>query len=64
MGKPRALELRGLELVAHTDLEGKGDGMQIMRNGDVAYVGHMGDFENRPGTFQSDTLGLYVLRMS
>src|SRR5207247_6850204 len=41
---PRALEARGLELVGHTDLGGKGDGMQIMRNGDVLYVGHMGDF--------------------
>ena len=41
---PRSLEARGLELVGHTDLRGKGDGMQIMRNGDVVYVGHMGDF--------------------
>ena len=41
---PRALEARGLELVGHTDLAGTGDGMQIMRNGDVLYVGHMGDF--------------------
>ena len=40
----RALEQRGLELVGHTDLDGKGDGMQIMRRGDVLYVGHMGDF--------------------
>ena len=41
---PGALEARGLELVGHTDLSGKGDGMQIMRNGDLLYVGHMGDF--------------------
>jgi hypothetical protein len=41
---PRPLEQRGLELVGHTDLGGRGDGMQIMRNGDVLYVGHMGDF--------------------
>ena len=41
---PSALEQRGLELVGHSDLDGKGDGMQIMRNGDVVYVGHMGDF--------------------
>jgi len=41
---PRALEQRGLELVGHTDLDGRGDGMQIMRNADVVYVGHMGDF--------------------
>ncbi|HYY54398.1 MAG TPA: hypothetical protein VFA01_03370 [Candidatus Dormibacteraeota bacterium] len=45
---PRALEQRGLELVGHNDLDGRGDGMQIMRNGDVVYVGHMGDF--RVGT--------------
>jgi hypothetical protein len=41
---PRPLEARGLELVGHTDLDGKGDGMQVMRKGDVVYVGHMGDF--------------------
>lgn len=41
---PRPLERRGLELVGHTDLGGKGDGMQVMRQGDIAYVGHMGDF--------------------
>ena len=39
-----AVEARGLELVGHSDLAGKGDGMQVMRNGDVLYVGHMGDF--------------------
>ena len=39
-----AVERRGLELVGHSDLAGTGDGMQIMRDGDVAYVGHMGDF--------------------
>ena len=43
MALPAALEARGLELIGHTDLDGKGDGMQIMRNGDVVYVGHMGD---------------------
>jgi hypothetical protein len=43
-GLPQVLEARGLELVGHTDLDGKGDGMQVMRNGDVVYVGHMGDF--------------------
>ena len=41
---PRPLEQRGLELVGHSDLGGRGDGMQIMRHGDVLYVGHMGDF--------------------
>jgi hypothetical protein len=38
------LEQRGLALVGHSDLDGRGDGMQIMRSGDVLYVGHMGDF--------------------
>jgi hypothetical protein len=41
---PAVVEARGLELVGHTDLDGTGDGMQVMRNGDVVYVGHMGDF--------------------
>lgn len=40
---PRPLEQRDLALVGHSDLDGRGDGMQIMRNGDVLYVGHMGD---------------------
>ena len=40
----RHAEGHGLELVGHSDLGGRGDGMQIMRNGDVLYVGHMGDF--------------------
>src|SRR5204863_6568892 len=44
MPLPRAIEQRGLELVGHCDLEERGDGMQVMRNGDVLYVGHMGDF--------------------
>jgi len=43
-GLPPVLDARGLELVGHSDLGGKGDGMQIMRNGGVVYVGHMGDF--------------------
>src|SRR5437867_10816640 len=41
---PRPTERHGLELVGHSDLAGRGDGMQIMRNGDLLYVGHMGDF--------------------
>src|SRR5438105_1707046 len=41
---PRPLEQRGVELVGHSDLDGRGDGMQVMRNGDALYVGHMGDF--------------------
>src|SRR2546423_8652183 len=41
---PRPLEQRGLELVGHTGPDGRCDGMEIMRNGDVLYVGHMGDF--------------------
>jgi hypothetical protein len=31
-----------LELVAHSDLDGHGDGMQIMRHNDALYVGHHG----------------------
>jgi hypothetical protein len=41
---PRSPEQHGLALVGHTDLAGRGDGMQVMRSGDVLYVGHMGDF--------------------
>src|SRR5204862_6694907 len=40
----RPLEQRGVELVSHSDLEGRGDGLQIMRGGDFRYAGHMGDF--------------------
>ena len=36
------LESRNIELVGHSDLNGSGDGMQIMLNGDALYVGHMG----------------------
>ncbi len=36
------LESHNIELVGHSDLDGKGDGMQIMRKGDTLYVGHMG----------------------
>ncbi len=41
---PSPLEQHGLALVGHNDLDGRGDGMQVMRSGDVLYVGHMGDF--------------------
>src|SRR5438309_279924 len=40
----RPPEQHGLQMVGHSDLDGRGDGMQVMRNGDVLYVGHMGDF--------------------
>jgi hypothetical protein len=33
---------RGLNLLAHSDLAGFGDGMQVMREGDALYVGHFG----------------------
>jgi hypothetical protein len=39
---------RGLRLLAHHDLGGRGDGMQVMRHGDVVYVGHTGT--SRAGT--------------
>jgi hypothetical protein len=32
----------GLRLLAHHDLGGFGDGMQVIRQGDALYVGHMG----------------------
>ena len=32
----------GLRLIAHHDLGGHGDGMQVIRHGDVLYVGHTG----------------------
>jgi hypothetical protein len=31
-----------LRLIGHTDLEGCGDGMQVMRHGAALYVGHLG----------------------
>jgi hypothetical protein len=33
---------RGLRTLGHHDLAGRGDGMQVMREGDVLYVGHNG----------------------
>src|SRR5512146_1227935 len=35
-------EARGLRLVGHSDLDGFGDGMQVVRRGDALYVGHFG----------------------
>ena len=32
----------GLRLLARHDLGGHGDGMQVIRSGDVVYVGHLG----------------------
>ncbi len=32
----------GFHLVGHSDLDGYGDGMQVMRHGDALYVGHFG----------------------
>jgi len=39
---------RGLREIGHHDLGGNGDGMQVMRVGDVLYVGHTGT--SRAGT--------------
>lgn len=39
---------RGLKLLAHHDLGGCGDGMQVQREGDALYVGHTGT--SRAGT--------------
>jgi hypothetical protein len=36
------LESQNIELVGHSDLNGSGDGMQIMLKDDTLYVGHMG----------------------
>ena len=38
----RAVSARGLRLLAHHDLDGYGDGMQVLREGDALYVGHFG----------------------
>jgi hypothetical protein len=35
-------EARSLQLAAHSDLRGCGDGMQIVRHDDALYVGHLG----------------------
>jgi hypothetical protein len=35
-------DARGLRRIAHHDLGGHGDGMQVMRAGDALYVGHTG----------------------
>ncbi|MCW2893804.1 MAG: hypothetical protein JWO75_3293, partial [Actinomycetia bacterium] len=32
----------GFDLVAHHDLGGAGDGMQVIRQADAVYVGHAG----------------------
>lgn len=39
---PATASATGLHLVGHHDLGGHGDGMQLMRSGDVLYVGHTG----------------------
>jgi hypothetical protein len=41
-------DAKGLRLLAHHDLAGSGDGMQVMRAGDALYVGHTGT--SRMGT--------------
>ena len=35
-------EAHALRLIGHSDLNGFGDGMQLMRSGDALYVGHFG----------------------
>jgi len=35
-------ESAGFRVVGHSDLNGYGDGMQVMRKGDAVYVGHFG----------------------
>ena len=41
-------DAHGLCLIGHSDLDGFGDGMQLMRSGDALYVGHFGP--SRMGT--------------
>lgn len=38
----RGEDRSGLRLIGSSDLAGHGDGMQVMRHGDVLYVGHFG----------------------
>jgi hypothetical protein len=38
----RTLSSAGLRLLAHHDLDGHGDGMQVLRQGPVLYLGHTG----------------------
>jgi len=40
--RARTASARGLRLLARNDLGGYGDGMQVIRQGDVLYVGHTG----------------------
>jgi hypothetical protein len=35
-------ESKGLSAIGHHDLDGRGDGMQVLREGDALYVGHFG----------------------
>ena len=37
---PATTSATGLRLLAHHDLGGHGDGMQVLREGDALYVGH------------------------
>ncbi|HEX9357489.1 MAG TPA: hypothetical protein VF933_27195 [Streptosporangiaceae bacterium] len=39
---PATRSAAGLRLLAHHDLGGHGDGMQVLREGDALYVGHTG----------------------
>jgi hypothetical protein len=41
-GGGRTASAAGLRLLAHHPLRGHGDGMQVLREGDVVYVGHTG----------------------
>ncbi len=42
MPKDVAAESKNLRLIGHTDLDGYGDGSQLIRHGDYLFVGHMG----------------------
>lgn len=38
----REEDAHGLRLIGHSHLDGRGDGMQVLREGDALYVGHFG----------------------
>lgn len=52
---------RGLRLIGHHDLGGRGDGMQVMRWGSAVYVGHVGT--SRAGTSVLDASDPERLRL-
>lgn len=54
-------EAEGFRQIGHHDLDGHGDGMQVMRSGDALYVGHFGP--SGMGTSVLDTSDPGALRL-